>query len=52
MVGVHGGPFAGIPPTGRSVRAAIMLFYRIVDGRIAEHWMNLDTGALLAQLNA
>ncbi len=52
MRGTHGGPFAGIAPTGKPVSASLMLFYRIADGRIAQHWMHLDTGALLAQLNS
>ena len=52
MRGVHGGPFAGIAATGKPVRAGLLLFYRIADGRIAEHWMHLDTGALLAQLTS
>src|SRR5262245_49140850 len=32
--GVHGGPFAGIPATGRSISAPLMIIYRIADGRI------------------
>ena len=50
--GVHGGPFAGIEATGRSVIANLMIFYRIEDGRIAEHWMQFDVAGLIAQLTA
>jgi predicted ester cyclase len=48
--GVHRGTFAGIAPTGRSVSAPLMIFYRIADGRIAEHWLQFDGAALVAQL--
>jgi predicted ester cyclase len=50
--GVHRGAFAGIPATGRSVSAALMIIYRIEADRIAEHWMQLDSQALMAQLTA
>jgi predicted ester cyclase len=48
--GVHKGPFAGIQPTGRQVSIEFMIFYRIGDGRIAEHWMQMDTHSLIGQL--
>jgi len=48
--GVHKGEFAGVQPTGRRVSAELMIFYRIGDGRIAEHWMQMDTGGLIDQL--
>ena len=48
--GVHGGPFAGIPPTGRSVSAPLMIIYRIENERIAEHWLHFDGASLVAQL--
>jgi predicted ester cyclase len=48
--GVHKGEFAGMAPTGRKVSADLMLFYRIHDGLIAEHWMQWDMQAVLAQL--
>ena len=33
-----GGVLAGIPPTGRSVSVAHHHFFRVRNGRIAEHW--------------
>ena len=48
--GVHRGTFAGIPATGRPVSAALMIIYRIEGDRIAEHWMQFDGAALMAQL--
>jgi len=50
--GVHKGEFAGIRPTGRRITADLMLFYRIDDGRIAEHWMQLDMKGILDQLSS
>ncbi|HZT05890.1 MAG TPA: ester cyclase [Chloroflexota bacterium] len=34
----HDGPLFGIPPTGHLVKIASIDIYRVVDGRIAEHW--------------
>jgi predicted ester cyclase len=48
--GVHRGPFAGIPPTGRSVAAPLMIIYRLENERIAEHWLHFDGASLVAQL--
>ncbi|HTW80439.1 MAG TPA: ester cyclase [Terracidiphilus sp.] len=50
--GVHKGEFAGIPPTGKTVSTDFMIFYRIKDGRITEHWMQMDTNELLSQLRS
>ena len=50
--GTQGGTFAGIEATGRSVRADLMIFYRVEDGRIAQHWMQFDVAGLMAQLTA
>ena len=52
MRGTHRGEFAGMPATGREVTAGVMLFYRVADGRIAEHWMQLDTMAIMSQLTS
>jgi predicted ester cyclase len=49
---VHKGVFAGIEPTGRKVSFGLMIFYRISDARIAEHWLLMDTPVLMAQLTA
>ena|SRR5437763_16508100 len=48
--GVHRATFAGILATGRAVSAALMIIYRIEGDRIAEHWMQFDSPALMAQL--
>lgn len=46
----HGGDFLGIPATLRSVAWTENHLYRIVDGRIVEHWPELDIAGLLEQM--
>lgn len=48
--GVHQGEFMGIPPTGRQVAAPGMAIYRIAEGKIAGHWLQIDVLALVQQL--
>jgi predicted ester cyclase len=48
--GKHLDAFAGFEPTGKTVSAGLMIFYRLEDGRIAEHWMQFDNAGLMAQL--
>jgi len=39
---VNGGIFNGIEPTGRSYTVQHIHLFRIVDGKITEHWANRD----------
>jgi predicted ester cyclase len=49
--GVHrGASFFGVEPAGVKASGDLMIVYRITDGRIAEHWLHFDGGALVAQL--
>ena len=48
----HDGEFLGIPPTGRKVRWTEIHIYRLVDGKIAEHWVELSMLQLLQQIGA
>lgn len=48
--GTHAGVFLGIPATGRKIAVRGMDFYRFKDGRIAEHWDNVDEFGMLSQL--
>ena len=50
--GTHQGTFAGIPATGRTVSAPLMIVYRVANNRIVEHWMQFDGAAVVAQLQA
>lgn len=49
--GVHRGIFAGIEPTHKTVSAGLIIFYRLGDGRIAEHWLQMDMSGLVDQLS-
>jgi predicted ester cyclase len=46
----HTGTFRSLAPTGRAVDVRVARWFRIEDGRIAEHWALLDTSSLLCQL--
>jgi len=48
--GTHSGTFLGIPATGRRVAVRGMDFYRLKNGRVTEHWDNMDELAMLTQL--
>lgn len=48
--GVHHGEFQGIAPTGREVNVPIFVMYDVQNSRITQHWMVLDTLALMQQL--
>ncbi len=42
----HTGDWRSIPPTGISVQAAGYRFFRLKDGKIAEHWALIDGQAI------
>jgi predicted ester cyclase len=48
--GTHTGEFQGLPPTHRKVSFYGLELNRFVDGRVAEHWFQLDALTLLQQL--
>lgn len=48
--GTHTGSFQGLPPTGKAVAFDGMEFNRMVDGKVAEHWFQLDQVTMLKQL--
>jgi steroid delta-isomerase-like uncharacterized protein len=50
FTGTHTGPFRGLPPTGRPVRFSALEINRMVDGKVAEHWFQLDAVTLFEQL--
>ncbi len=50
--GTNDGPFMGHPATGRKAQWASMGFFRVADGKIAEHWGSPDLLTLLTQLGA
>jgi len=50
--GRHTGDFLGIPATGKEVTMTGIAVHRIVDGKIAEHWSEVDGFGLFQQLGA
>lgn len=50
--GTHQGEFMGIPATGRQVSFGVIDILRMVDGRCAEHWGQMDSMGLMMQLGA
>lgn len=52
FTGTQNGPFGSLAPTGRAVSVTFSDWYRIANGRIAEHWHNFDEAGMLRQLGA
>jgi predicted ester cyclase len=50
FTGTHTGPFQGLPPTGRKVRFTGLEISRMIDGKAAEHWFQMDTLTMFEQL--
>ena len=50
MRATYGGGFMDIPATGQQVAMPGIIIYRIADGKIVEHWMQVDSAALMQQL--
>ncbi|HEV7482952.1 MAG TPA: ester cyclase [Solirubrobacterales bacterium] len=48
--GAHGGEFLGVAATSRQVEFTSTAILRVRDGLIAEAWDEMDSGAILAQL--
>lgn len=48
----HRGSLMGISATGREVLVEGIIIYRLANGRIAEHWLQVDMPGLLQQLGA
>jgi steroid delta-isomerase-like uncharacterized protein len=48
--GTHVGEFAGMPATGRPFTISGIDIYRIVDGKLCEHWDVVDQLSMLGQL--
>ena len=52
FTGTHGGPFLGIPATGRKLQLEVIGILELKDGRITDHWVVVDQLSLLTQLGA
>ena len=50
FAGTHTGVFQGLPPTDKKVSFSGLELNRFEDGRVVEHWFQLDALSLLQQL--
>ena len=50
--GTHRGEFQGIPPTDKEVAFSSIEIDRMVDGKVEEHWFEMDLLGLMGQLGA
>jgi len=50
--GRHTGEFFGIPPSNKDVEMEGIAIHRIVDGKIVEHWGQVDAMGLMMQIGA
>ena len=50
FTGTHTGPFRGLPATGRKIRFYAIEINRMADGKVAEHWFQMDALTLFDQL--
>jgi steroid delta-isomerase-like uncharacterized protein len=50
--GVHQGEFFGVPPTGKEVVATGIDIHQMRDGKMAEHWDEVDLFGVMMQLGA
>jgi predicted ester cyclase len=48
--GTHQGMFMGASPTGKHVKWSFININRIVDGKVVEHWAEVDTMGIMQQL--
>lgn len=51
MRGTHLGPFRGHPASGNVIEVKVNRWYRIADGKVAEHWALFDTASFLRQIS-
>jgi steroid delta-isomerase-like uncharacterized protein len=52
VTGTHKGELQGIPPTGKKVSFSAMDFITLIDGKVAEEWLNADIMGLIQQIGA
>ena len=50
ITGTHSGPLMGVPATGRPISVLATGIFRVVDGKLAENWVNLDALSLMQQI--
>ena len=49
---VQSGEFMGLPPSGKAYTVPEMHFFKVKEGRVTEHWSNVDMLGIMQQLGA
>jgi len=52
QTGRHTGEYQGTPATGREVDIVAMDLFRVANGKLVEHWAQMDNLGLLKQIGA
>ncbi len=50
FTGTHEGTFLGVPPTGKKFQFDILMIFRVVNGKLQEHWGMVDQLYMLQRL--
>lgn len=50
--GKHTGEFMGVPATGRPIEIGVIDILRLRDGKITEHWCQVDFAGLMGQITS
>lgn len=50
--GTQRGEFMGVPPTGKSVSFGVIDIVRFANGKVTEHWGQMDAMGMMMQLGA
>jgi steroid delta-isomerase-like uncharacterized protein len=50
--GTQQGEFLGVPPTGKSVSIGVIDIIRMANGKVVEHWGQMDSMGMMQQLGA
>jgi steroid delta-isomerase-like uncharacterized protein len=50
--GTHKGEFMGVPATGKRVSIGVIDIIRITNGKVVEHWGQMDAMGLMQQIGA
>lgn len=52
MTALHVGDYQGVAPTNRTIEIGQVHIWRIADGRVIEHWPQLDEAGAMRQMGA
>ena len=52
ITGTQQGSFFGVAPTGKKFKMTAITIDRVADGKIVEHWIKSDFGAVMQSLSA